>query len=57
MNKTPHLYAIKFHPNDECKGKMDIKATKTPLGNWKNKVEKWKKPERYKSNFDTLENK
>ena len=57
MNKTPHLYAIKFHPNDECKGKMDIKATKTPLGNWKNKVEKWNKPERYKSNFDTLENK
>jgi hypothetical protein len=57
MNNTPHLYAITFHPIDECKGKLDIKATKTPLGNWKNKVEKWTKPERYKSNFDTLENK
>jgi hypothetical protein len=57
MNNTPHLYAITFHPIDECKGKLDIKATKTPLGNWKNKVEKWNKPERYKSNFDTLENK
>jgi hypothetical protein len=57
LNKTPNLYAITFHPIDECKGKLDIKATKIPPGNWKNKVEKWNKPERYKSNFDTLENK
>jgi hypothetical protein len=57
LNKTPHLYAITFHPIDECKGKLDIKATKTPPGIWKNKVEEWIKPKRYKSNFDSLENK
>ena len=57
MNNTPHLYAMTFHAIDECKGKLDIKATKTPPGNWKTEVEKWIKPERYQSNFETLENK
>jgi hypothetical protein len=57
MDNTAHLYAITFHSIDECKGKLDIKPTKTPPGNWKTEVEKWTKPERYKSNFDTLENK
>jgi len=57
MNNTPHLYAMTFLAVDECKGKLDINATKTASGIWKNKVGKWVKPERYQSNFGTLENK
>jgi hypothetical protein len=57
LNKTPHLYGITFHPIDECKGKLDIKATKVPPGTWKNKADEWTRPERYPSNFGTLENK
>jgi hypothetical protein len=57
LNKTPNLYAITFHSIDECKGKLDIKATKVPPGDWKNKADEWTRPERYPSNFDSLENK
>ncbi|MGK0489014.1 MAG: hypothetical protein ACJAXB_002205 [Candidatus Endobugula sp.] len=57
LNKMPNLYAITFHSIDECKGKLDIKATKTPLGTWKNKTVEWTRPERYPSNFSTLKNK
>jgi hypothetical protein len=55
LNKNPNLYAITFHSIDECNGKLDIKATKIPSGDWKNKAEEWTRPERYPSNFGTLE--
>ena len=57
LNKTPHLYVLTFHSIDECGGKLDIKPTKVASGNWKNVIDKWVKPERYCSNFDTLKNK
>lgn len=49
LNKTCNLYGFTFHSIDECEGKLDCKTTNSPLGSWKNKVEVWKKPDRYKA--------
>ena len=57
LNKTPHLYALTFHSIDGCGGKIDIEPTNVPPGNWNSAVGKWTKPERYRSNFNTLKNK
>lgn len=32
--KQTTLYAVTFYAVDECGGKLDIKATASPLGNW-----------------------
>lgn len=29
------LYAVTFYAIDECKGKLDVQATRTPRGTWK----------------------
>lgn len=32
-----NLYAITWQPIDDCDGKLDVSATKTPSNKWKNK--------------------
>lgn len=48
FNKSCHLYAFTFLAIDDCGGKLDCKPTKIQLGLWKEKVDKWEKPSRYK---------
>ena len=40
------LYAVTWWAIDECKGKLDINATRVPPSNWKEVKPKWKRPKR-----------
>ena len=57
LNKIPNLYAITFKPIDECDGKLDVPSTVAPPGNWQNEMDSWRKPEKYKNRFNTIEKK
>lgn len=35
------LYALSWKPIDECKGKLDIKSSRIPVGDWKINVDKF----------------
>jgi hypothetical protein len=35
------LYAVTWQEIDECKGKLDVRPTKAPLGTWRTEVEPW----------------
>ena len=35
MPKVCNLYAVTFHPIDECRGKLDVSSTTKPLDYWK----------------------
>ena len=35
------LYALTFYAIDECRGKLDVQATKTPLGFWNRGTNPW----------------
>jgi len=48
LNKSASLFAFSFRAIDECIGKLDCKPTNAPPGDWKNQVDKWVKPNRYK---------
>lgn len=39
------LYALSWQPIDECKGKLDIKSTKTPLRKFSLEINKTPRPE------------
>lgn len=40
------LYAVTWWAIDECKGKLDVNATRVPPGNWKEVKTKWERPKR-----------
>jgi len=48
LNRTTTLYALTFHPIDECKGKLDVNSTAMAPRNWNQTIPKWEKPITYK---------
>jgi len=48
--KQCHLYAITWWAIDECNGKLDSNATKTPSNEWKEEKPKWIRPKRKQKN-------
>ena len=46
------LYALSWHPIDECGGKLDCSATKVPPGTWREQRAPFKRP-RKKQNAST----
>ena len=49
LDRIPNLYAVTFNSIDECNGKLEVAASNMSRGDWKNLVETWEKPEKYKA--------
>ena len=49
LNRTPNLYAVTFQPIDECGGKLDVRSSSIPSGEWKQEVGEWEKPPKWKA--------
>jgi len=47
-NDKPNLFAITLWGIDECGGKLDVKASPVPLGNWKDEKPKFIRPQKSK---------
>lgn len=41
---APNLYALTWHPVDDCGGKLEVTATRVASGDWKAPRERFKRP-------------